>query len=101
MGTPSFPRATRNTGKRKTDTPTKSVGEKKFYCNMHKHNKTHNTEDCFELKGRAKHTKTNKTQKDSEKVTYKDLNAFINAKVTAAFNTPKKNLKKTEERKRS
>eukprot|EP00957_Ditylum_brightwellii_P071311 5420991-Ditylum_brightwellii.AAC.1 len=49
-------------GKHKADTPTKSAGEKKFYCNMHRHNKTHDTEDCFELKRRPKHAKHLKMQ---------------------------------------
>eukprot|EP00957_Ditylum_brightwellii_P142705 10873379-Ditylum_brightwellii.AAC.1 len=35
-------------GKRKADMPTKPAGGKRFYCNMHGCNKTHNTEDCFE-----------------------------------------------------
>eukprot|EP00957_Ditylum_brightwellii_P113670 8666889-Ditylum_brightwellii.AAC.1 len=41
-----------NAGKRKADdtTPTKPVGERKFFCDMHGRNRTHNTEDCFELK---------------------------------------------------
>eukprot|EP00957_Ditylum_brightwellii_P119236 9096177-Ditylum_brightwellii.AAC.1 len=60
--------------------PTKPAGEKKFYCNMHRRNKTHNTEDCFELKRPAKCAKPDEAQKDADKVTYKDLNAFINAK---------------------
>eukprot|EP00957_Ditylum_brightwellii_P062498 4742961-Ditylum_brightwellii.AAC.1 len=89
----------RSAGKRNADTPTKPAGEKKFYCHMHMHNKTHNTKDCFELKQRAKHTKTDKMQKDIEKVTYKDLNAFVNAKVTAAFNKTEKNLKKQKKEK--
>eukprot|EP00957_Ditylum_brightwellii_P048695 3694773-Ditylum_brightwellii.AAC.1 len=87
-------------GKRNADTPTKPAGEKKFYCNMHGRNKTHTTEDCFELKRHTKRAKPNETQTDADKVTYKDLNAFVNAKVTAALNKAKKNLK-TEERKRS
>eukprot|EP00957_Ditylum_brightwellii_P030280 2293067-Ditylum_brightwellii.AAC.1 len=73
-------------GKCKADTPTKPAGEQKFYCDMHRCNKSHNTEDCFELKRHAKHTKLDETQKDADNVTYKDLNAFINAKVTAALN---------------
>eukprot|EP00957_Ditylum_brightwellii_P102197 7790453-Ditylum_brightwellii.AAC.1 len=40
-----------------------------------------------------------KTQTDAEKVTYKDLNGFVNAKVTAAFNKAKKNLKKQKKEK--
>eukprot|EP00957_Ditylum_brightwellii_P018224 1373128-Ditylum_brightwellii.AAC.1 len=68
---------------------------------MHGCNKTHNTKDCFELKQRAKHAKTDETQKDAEKVIYKDLKAFVNAKVTAAFNKAKKNLKKQKKEKKS
>eukprot|EP00957_Ditylum_brightwellii_P120780 9212565-Ditylum_brightwellii.AAC.1 len=48
----------RNAGKRKADTPTKPAGEKNFYCDIHGHNETHNTEDCFELKQCTKHAKT-------------------------------------------
>eukprot|EP00957_Ditylum_brightwellii_P143030 10898099-Ditylum_brightwellii.AAC.1 len=47
--------------KRKADMPTKPTGEERFYCNMHRCNKTHNTEDCFELKQRAKHAKPDET----------------------------------------
>eukprot|EP00957_Ditylum_brightwellii_P207593 15353650-Ditylum_brightwellii.AAC.1 len=61
---------------------------------MHGRNKTHDTKDCFELKQQAKRAKTNTTQNEADKVTYKDLNTFIIAKVTAAFNKDKKNLKK-------
>eukprot|EP00957_Ditylum_brightwellii_P143475 10930351-Ditylum_brightwellii.AAC.1 len=61
---------------------------------MHGCNRTHDTEDCFELKQRAKHAKPNTSQNEVDKVTYKDLNAFVNAKVTATFNKDKKNLKK-------
>eukprot|EP00957_Ditylum_brightwellii_P057108 4327769-Ditylum_brightwellii.AAC.1 len=76
------PSKSKNAGKRKADdtTPTKPAGKRKFYCNMHGCNKTHNTEDCFELKQRAKRAKTNTTQNEADKVTYKDLNAFVNAK---------------------
>eukprot|EP00957_Ditylum_brightwellii_P098491 7503322-Ditylum_brightwellii.AAC.1 len=79
-----------NAGKRKADTPTRPAGKKKFYCNMHGLNKTHGTEDCFDLKWHAKCTKTNTTQNEADKVTSKDLNAFVNAKVTVAFNKAKK-----------
>eukprot|EP00957_Ditylum_brightwellii_P195554 14900878-Ditylum_brightwellii.AAC.1 len=57
---------------------------------MHRQNKTHDTEDCFELKKRAKHAKSNANQNEADKVTYKDLNAFVNAKVSAALNKAKK-----------
>eukprot|EP00957_Ditylum_brightwellii_P208309 15356769-Ditylum_brightwellii.AAC.1 len=35
----------------------------------------------------------------ADKVTYKDLNVFVNAKVTAALNKAKKNQKKKEAKK--
>ena len=88
-----------NAGKRKADTPTKPVGKKKFNCNMHGRNKTHDTKDCFELKWRMKHAKQGKTCTEANKVTYKDLNAFIKAKVTAALKKAKKNLKQQKKEK--
>eukprot|EP00957_Ditylum_brightwellii_P118645 9049789-Ditylum_brightwellii.AAC.1 len=66
---------------------------------MHRHNMTHNTADRFELKWCTKRTKLDETLKDVDKVTYKDLNAFVNTKVTAAFNKAKKNLKKQKKEK--
>eukprot|EP00957_Ditylum_brightwellii_P168550 12829437-Ditylum_brightwellii.AAC.2 len=36
---------------------------------------------------------------ETDKVTYKDLNAFVNAKVTATFNKAKQNLKKQKKEK--
>eukprot|EP00957_Ditylum_brightwellii_P026921 2035245-Ditylum_brightwellii.AAC.1 len=36
---------------------------------------------------------------EADKASYKDLNAFVNAKVTAAFNKAKKNLKKQRKEK--
>eukprot|EP00957_Ditylum_brightwellii_P015762 1187540-Ditylum_brightwellii.AAC.1 len=60
---------------------------------MHGPNRTHNTKDCFELKHRAKRTKADTNCGGADKVTYKDLNAFINAKVTATSNKAKKNQK--------
>eukprot|EP00957_Ditylum_brightwellii_P201813 15327347-Ditylum_brightwellii.AAC.1 len=60
--------------------PTSSAGKNKFYCKMYKQNKTHDTEDCFKLKRRAKHAKSNTIQNEADNVTYKDLNAFVNAK---------------------
>eukprot|EP00957_Ditylum_brightwellii_P046248 3508977-Ditylum_brightwellii.AAC.1 len=74
--------------------PTKPDDEKKFYCDLHGRNKTCNTEDYYELKGHTKHTKQGKERKIRDKVTYKDLNVFVNAKVTTAFKKAKKNLKK-------
>eukprot|EP00957_Ditylum_brightwellii_P210258 15364748-Ditylum_brightwellii.AAC.1 len=58
--------------------PTKPTGEKRFYCDMHRRNKSHNTEDCFELKRRTKCTKPDETHKDADKKKEKQakLNAF-------------------------
>eukprot|EP00957_Ditylum_brightwellii_P062151 4717063-Ditylum_brightwellii.AAC.1 len=89
----------RITGKRKADTPTKLAGEKKFYCDMHGCNKTHNTKDCFELKQCVKCARQNETCKVVDKVTYKDLNAFVNTKATTDLNKAKKNLKKQKKEK--
>eukprot|EP00957_Ditylum_brightwellii_P013353 1008639-Ditylum_brightwellii.AAC.1 len=61
-------------------------------------NRTHSTKDCFELKQRAKHAKTDTNCGGEDKVTYKDLNAFVNAKVTAALIKAKKNQKKKEKK---
>eukprot|EP00957_Ditylum_brightwellii_P144966 11041909-Ditylum_brightwellii.AAC.1 len=61
---------------------------------MHRPNRTHNMKDCFELKQRAKRAKADTNCGGADKVTYKDLNAFINTKVTAALNKAKKNKKK-------
>eukprot|EP00957_Ditylum_brightwellii_P014416 1085250-Ditylum_brightwellii.AAC.1 len=84
-----------NAGKLKAEgtTSTKPAGKRKFYCDVHGRNRTHNTEDCFELKQHAKHAKLNTTRNKADKASYKDLNAFVNAKVTANFNKAKKNLK--------
>eukprot|EP00957_Ditylum_brightwellii_P048062 3649572-Ditylum_brightwellii.AAC.1 len=48
---------------------------------MHRPSRTHNTKDCFELKQRAKRAKADMTCGGADKVTYKDLNTFVNAKV--------------------
>eukprot|EP00957_Ditylum_brightwellii_P154643 11769610-Ditylum_brightwellii.AAC.1 len=61
---------------------------------MHGPNRTHNTKDCFELKQRAKHAKTDTTRGGADKISYKDLNAFVNAKVTATLNKAKTQKKK-------
>eukprot|EP00957_Ditylum_brightwellii_P032941 2498162-Ditylum_brightwellii.AAC.1 len=66
---------------------------------MHRRNRTHNTRDCFELKQCAKHTKANTSCNEADKVTYKDLSAFVNAKVTTALNKTKKNQRKKEAKK--
>ena len=90
-------------GKRKakvlTASTTSLAGQKLFYCEMHRHNRTHNTGDCFELKQHAKHAKASTSCNEADKVTYKDLNAFINTKVTVALNKAKKNQKKKEAKK--
>eukprot|EP00957_Ditylum_brightwellii_P103623 7894651-Ditylum_brightwellii.AAC.1 len=57
--------------------PTKGL---KFYCKMHKDNRTHNTKDCYELNQRAKRAKSNLSHSEKGHVVYKDLNAFVNAK---------------------
>eukprot|EP00957_Ditylum_brightwellii_P160642 12229353-Ditylum_brightwellii.AAC.1 len=88
-----------NAGKHKADMPTKPAGKKKFYCNMPGRNKTHDTKDCFELKWHAKYSKQGKTCTEVDKVTYKDLNMFVNAKVTAALKKSKKNLKQQKKEK--
>eukprot|EP00957_Ditylum_brightwellii_P200607 15293055-Ditylum_brightwellii.AAC.1 len=66
---------------------------------MHGPNRTHSTKDSFDLKQRAKCAKANTSHDEADKVTYKDLNAFVNAKVTAALNKAKKNQKKKEAKK--
>eukprot|EP00957_Ditylum_brightwellii_P038760 2929412-Ditylum_brightwellii.AAC.1 len=75
------------------------AGKKKFYWDMHGCNRTHDTEDCFELKQRAIRAKPNTNRAEADKVSYKDLNALVNTKVTAAFNKAKKNLKKQRKEK--
>eukprot|EP00957_Ditylum_brightwellii_P110490 8427237-Ditylum_brightwellii.AAC.1 len=61
---------------------------------MHRPNRTRNTKDFFELKQHAKRAKADTNRGKADKVTYKDLNTFVNAKVTAALNKAKKNRKK-------
>eukprot|EP00957_Ditylum_brightwellii_P061942 4700893-Ditylum_brightwellii.AAC.1 len=78
-----------------TATTTTTAGLK-YYCKIHRPNRTHNTKDCFELKQRAKQMKADTNRGGADKATYKDLNAFVNAKVTAALNKAKKNQKKKE-----
>eukprot|EP00957_Ditylum_brightwellii_P128703 9818927-Ditylum_brightwellii.AAC.1 len=51
---------------------------------------THNTKDCYELKQCDKRAKANPNQAEKGKIAYKDLNAFINAKVTAALKKAQK-----------
>eukprot|EP00957_Ditylum_brightwellii_P062015 4706683-Ditylum_brightwellii.AAC.1 len=64
---------------------------------MHGPNRTHNTKDCFELKQQAKRANADANCGGADKVSYKDLNAFVNTKVTAALNKAKK--KKQEAKK--
>eukprot|EP00957_Ditylum_brightwellii_P064303 4879731-Ditylum_brightwellii.AAC.1 len=78
-----------------TATTTTTAGAK-YYWEMHGPNRTHNMKDCFELKRRAKHAKADTNCGRADKVTYKDLNAFVNAKVTTTLNKAKKNQKKKE-----
>eukprot|EP00957_Ditylum_brightwellii_P080074 6089899-Ditylum_brightwellii.AAC.1 len=61
---------------------------------MHGPKRTHNTKDCFELKRCTKRAKTDTTRGGEDKISYKDLNAFVNTKVTAALNKAKNQKKK-------
>eukprot|EP00957_Ditylum_brightwellii_P025296 1914006-Ditylum_brightwellii.AAC.1 len=65
---------------------------------MHGPNRIHNTKDCFELKQCAKRAKADTNHGGADKVTYKDLNPFVNAKVTATLDKAKKNWKKKEKK---
>eukprot|EP00957_Ditylum_brightwellii_P154936 11792557-Ditylum_brightwellii.AAC.1 len=59
------PSKLKSTGKRKAKvltTPAASSANLKFYCEMHGHNLTPNTKDCFELNQRAKRAKANPNQ---------------------------------------
>eukprot|EP00957_Ditylum_brightwellii_P045476 3447260-Ditylum_brightwellii.AAC.1 len=49
---------------------------------MHGPNRTHNTKDCFELKQHAERANADTNHGGADKVTYKDLNALVNANVT-------------------
>eukprot|EP00957_Ditylum_brightwellii_P104645 7974567-Ditylum_brightwellii.AAC.1 len=80
-------------------TTTTTPVDVKYYCKMHGPNRTHSTKGCFELKQRAKHTNANTSCNKADKVTYKDLNAFVNAKLTTALNKANKNQKKKEAKK--
>eukprot|EP00957_Ditylum_brightwellii_P158528 12066936-Ditylum_brightwellii.AAC.1 len=66
---------------------------------MHGPNRTHNTKECFKLKQRAKHAKADVHHGGADKVSYKDLNAFVNTKVTAVLNKAEKKQKKQEAKK--
>eukprot|EP00957_Ditylum_brightwellii_P203270 15333948-Ditylum_brightwellii.AAC.1 len=91
------PSKLKTAGKRKAKvltTTTPSVGTTMFQCKMHGPNRTHDTKDCYELNQRNKRAKLNTSHNGADKVTYKDLNAFINAKVTAALKKAKSNNRK-------
>eukprot|EP00957_Ditylum_brightwellii_P194867 14844729-Ditylum_brightwellii.AAC.1 len=79
--------------------PTASSADLKFYSEMHGPNRTHNTKDCFELNRRAKHKKANPSHFKKGKVAYKNLNAFVNAKVTEALKIAKKEQKEKKAKK--
>eukprot|EP00957_Ditylum_brightwellii_P122930 9373147-Ditylum_brightwellii.AAC.1 len=70
----------------------------KFYCEMHGQNKTHDTGNCFVLNQRKKCAKSDTSWSETDKVSYKDLNAFVNTKVMATLNQAKKNQKKKKEK---
>eukprot|EP00957_Ditylum_brightwellii_P169361 12890381-Ditylum_brightwellii.AAC.1 len=79
--------------------PTSSAGKKKkFYCEMHRWNNTHYTDDCFELNQRKKRAKSSTSHHNKDKVSYRDLNTFVNAKVTAALNKAKKKQKERKDK---
>eukprot|EP00957_Ditylum_brightwellii_P029423 2224110-Ditylum_brightwellii.AAC.1 len=60
---------------------------------------THDMKDCYELNQCKKCAKPNTSHNGSDKVTYKDLNAFVNAKVTAALKKAKSQNKRKEAKK--
>eukprot|EP00957_Ditylum_brightwellii_P042218 3197075-Ditylum_brightwellii.AAC.1 len=66
---------------------------------MHGPNRTHNTKDCFELNQRAKCVKANPSHSEKGKVAYKDLNTFVNNKVTEALKKAKKEQKEKKAKK--
>eukprot|EP00957_Ditylum_brightwellii_P129374 9868971-Ditylum_brightwellii.AAC.1 len=66
---------------------------------MHRPNRTHNMKDCFKLEQRAKCVKADADRSGMDKVSYQDLNTFVNAKVPTALNKAKKNQKKNEAKK--
>eukprot|EP00957_Ditylum_brightwellii_P178839 13622034-Ditylum_brightwellii.AAC.1 len=76
--------------------PTTTTPGVKFYCKMLGPNRTHNTKDCFELKQHAKRANADTSCDGADKITYKALNSFVNAKLTATLNKAKKNQKKKE-----
>eukprot|EP00957_Ditylum_brightwellii_P025209 1908135-Ditylum_brightwellii.AAC.1 len=62
-------------------------------------NRTHDTEDSFELNRHAKREKPNMNHTEADKVSYKDLNALVNTKVTTALNKAEKNLRNQKKQK--
>eukprot|EP00957_Ditylum_brightwellii_P077557 5893527-Ditylum_brightwellii.AAC.1 len=64
---------------------------------MHRRNNTHDTDDCFELNQHKKCANSDTSRSGKDKVSYKDLNTFVNTKVTATLNKAKKNKKKEKE----
>eukprot|EP00957_Ditylum_brightwellii_P136690 10423811-Ditylum_brightwellii.AAC.1 len=65
---------------------------------MHGQNPTHDTDDCFKLNRRNKHAKSGMSQSGKDKVSYRDLNTFVYAKVKAALNKVKKKQKERKEK---
>eukprot|EP00957_Ditylum_brightwellii_P198553 15132525-Ditylum_brightwellii.AAC.1 len=81
------------TGKHKAEvltTPTTSLDERKFYCELHGRNTTHHMKDYYKMKQRTKCARANPNQAKKGKNAYKDLNAFVNAKVMAALKKAQK-----------
>eukprot|EP00957_Ditylum_brightwellii_P022834 1722533-Ditylum_brightwellii.AAC.1 len=64
---------------------------------MHGQNNTHDTDDCFELNQHKKCAKSDMSWSGKDKVSYKDLNVFVNTKILAALNKSKKKQKKEKE----
>eukprot|EP00957_Ditylum_brightwellii_P171114 13026018-Ditylum_brightwellii.AAC.1 len=64
---------------------------------MHGQNNTHDTDNCFEINRHKKCTKSETSRSGKDKVSYKDLNAFVSAKVLATLNKAKKKQKKEKE----
>eukprot|EP00957_Ditylum_brightwellii_P094974 7232452-Ditylum_brightwellii.AAC.1 len=61
---------------------------------MHGPNWTHNTKDYFKLNRCARRAKSNPSHSKKGHVAYKDLSAFVNAKVTEALKKAKKEQKR-------
>ena len=76
--------------KRKTLKAEKGSGLRMQYCQLHGENPTHGTAECFELNRRKKRAKEFATvqrheREEKTRIPYKELNAFINAKVDQAL----------------